>query len=230
MPLDADQFDALTFDCYGTLIDWATGISNALQPILKNHDVEVDDDDLFRLYGRFEKDAESGAYVKYREVLRRVTRRIGDHFGFTPTNAELERFSDSVGRWPPFDDTNEALGRLSEHFRLAVISNVDSDLYHDTARHFTVDFDDVVTGEQVGTYKPDLAPFETAFTRLGVAPNRLLHVAQSVYHDVNPAGRMGISCVWVQRYGERFDPPTPQTAPVRTVPDLSSLADALLDE
>jgi 2-haloacid dehalogenase len=172
---------------------------------------------------------ESGPYRKYREVLRQVVRRFGDHFGFTPTNAELERFSDSVGRWPPFPDTNAALGRLGEHFRLAVVSNVDDDLFHDTARHFTVDFDEVITGEQVGTYKPDLAPFEAAFTRLGVPPNRLLHVAQSVYHDVNPAGRMGISCVWVQRYGERFDPPAPQTDPVLTVPNLATLADALLD-
>jgi 2-haloacid dehalogenase len=229
MALDAASFDALTFDCYGTLIDWATGISRALQPILHNHDVEVEDDELFRLYGRFEKDVESGEYVRYREVLRRVGRRLGTHFGFTPTNAELERFADSVGRWPVFGDTNTALGRLGEHFRLAVVSNVDDDLFHDTARHFTITFDEVVTGEQMGAYKPDLAPFETAFTRLGVPPNRLLHVARSVYHDVNPSGRMGISCAWVQRYDERFDPPTPQTDPVLTVSDLSSLADALLD-
>jgi len=229
MSLDADQYDALSFDCYGTLIDWAAGISRALQPILRNHDVEVADDELFRLYGQFEKDVESGEYVQYREVLRQTARRLGNHLGFTPTNAELERFSDSVGRWPLFNDTNEALGRLSEEVRLAVVSNVDNDLFHDTARHFTVEFDEVITSEQVGTYKPDLSPFETAFTRLGVPPNRLLHVAQSVYHDVNPAGRMGISCVWVQRYGTRFDPPTPQTDPVLTVPDLATLADALLD-
>jgi len=229
MPLSADQFDALTFDCYGTLIDWATGISRALQPILQKHAVDVTDDELFRLYARFEKDVESGAYVKYREVLRQVVRRFGNQFGFTPTNAELERFSDSVGDWPPFHDTNEALRRLSDEFRVAVVSNVDDDLFHDTARHFTVEFDDVITAEQVGTYKPDLAPFETAFTRLGVPPNRLLHVAQSVYHDVNPAGRIGISCVWVQRYEEPFDPPTPQTDPVFAVPDLSSLADTLLN-
>jgi 2-haloacid dehalogenase len=229
MPLDSDQYDALTFDCYGTLIDWATGISRALQPMLEKHDVTVADDELFRLYVQFETDVESGGYVQYREVLRQTARRLGNHLGFTPTNAELERFSDSVGRWPPFADTNDALGRLSEEFRLAVVSNVDNDLFHETARHFTVEFDEVITGEQVGTYKPDLAPFEAAFTRLGVPPNRLLHVAQSVYHDVNPAGRIGISCVWVQRYGERFDPPAPRTDPVFTVPDLATLADALLD-
>ena len=230
MPLDADAFNVLTFDCYGTLVDWATGISKALQPILRAHEVDVDDDELFRLYGRFERDVEAGEYVPYREVLRRVTRRFGDHFEFTPTNAEVDRFADSVGDWPPFDDTNDALRRLSEHYRLAVVSNVDDDLFRDTARRFRVDFDDAITGEQVRTYKPDLAPFETAFTRLGVPPTRLLHVAQSVYHDVNPAGRLGLSCVWVQRYGERFDPPMPQTDPVLTVPDLSSLADALLNQ
>jgi 2-haloacid dehalogenase len=229
MALDADAFDALTFDCYGTLVDWVDGLTSALQPILQNHDVEVDDEELFRLYGRFEKDVQSGAYVQYREVLRRAGRRLGDHFGFTPTNAELERVADSVGRWPVFGDTNTALGRLGEHFRLAVVSNVDDALFHETARQFTVSFDEVITGEQVGAYKPALAPFEAAFTRLGVPPNRLLHVAQSVYHDLNPAGRLGLSCVWVQRYGTRFDPPAPQTEPAETVPDLESLADCLLE-
>lgn len=224
-----DDFDALTFDCYGTLIDWATGISRALQPILRGHDVRLDDDELFRRYARFERDIESGEYVPYRTVLRRVVRRFGNQYGFTPTNAELERFAGSVGDWPPFDDTNAALGRLDEHFRLAVVSNVDDDLFLETARHLAVDFDEVITGEQVRSYKPRLEPFETAFTQLGVPPNRVLHVAQSVYHDVNPAGRLGLSCAWVQRYNERFDPPTPQTAPVLTVPDLAHLADALLD-
>ncbi len=230
MPLDPDAFDVLTFDCYGTLIDWASGISTALQPILRAHDVEVSDEELFRLYGQFERDVEAGKYVPYREVLRRVTRRFGDRFGFTPTNAEVARFADSVGDWPPFPDTNEALGRLNDAFRLGVISNVDDDLFHDTARHFQIGFDDVITAEQVRAYKPSLEPFETAFTRLGVPPTRHLHVAQSVYHDVNPAGRLGLSCVWVQRYGERFDPPARQTDPVLTVPDLSSLADTLLNK
>jgi len=227
--LDPDSFDVLTFDCYGTLIDWAAGVSAALQPILTAHDVTIEDEKLFRLYGQFEREVESGAYVQYREVLRRVVRRFGDRFGFSPTNAQADRFADSVGNWPPFDDTNDALRQLSAQFRLAVVSNVDDDLFRDTARHFEVGFDDVITGEQVRAYKPALDPFEATFARLGVPPNRLLHVAQSVYHDVNSAGRLGLSCVWVRRYGERFDPPTPQTDPALTVPDLSSLADVLLD-
>jgi 2-haloacid dehalogenase len=227
MPLDPDQYDALTFDCYGTLVDWAAGIASALQPVLHAHDVAIDDEELFRRYGQFERDVEAGDYLPYREVLRRVTRRFGDHFGFAPTNAEVDQFADSVGTWPLFDDTNEALRRFSAHFRLAVVSNVDDDLFHATARHIHVDFDDVITAEQMGTYKPDLDPFEAAFTRLGVPPNRLLHVAQSVYHDITPASRLGLSCAWVQRYDNRFDPPAPQSEPALTVPDLRHLASAL---
>ena len=227
--MSPDQFDAITFDCYGTLVDWAAGIPEALQPLLRAHDVEVDDEELFRLYGRFERDVESGEYVPYREVLRRVVRRFGTHFGVSLTNAEMERFAGSVGRWPLFPDTNAALRRLSAEYRLAIVSNVDDDLFHETARSLDVSFDEVITGEQVGAYKPALAPLEAAFTRLGVPPNRLLHVAQSVYHDINPAGRLGLSSVWVRRYAETFDPPTPRAAPVLTVPDLTTLADTLLD-
>lgn len=227
MELDADHFGAITFDCYGTLIDWATGIPQALQPILRSHDVDIDDDQLFTLYSQFERELERGPYIKYREVLRRVVRRFGDHFGFTPTNAEIERFAGSIGKWPPFPDTNEALQVLSEDFRLAIVSNVDDDLFADTARRLSISFDEVITGEQVQAYKPSLEPFETAFTRLGVPPNRLLHVAQSVYHDINPAGRLGLSCVWVDRYDGRFDSSPGTGDPLLTVPDLSTLVEAL---
>lgn len=229
MSLDPDAFDALTFDCYGTLVDWVHGISGALHPILQNHEVDIEDDELFALYGRFERDIESGEYVPYREVLRRVVRRFGTHFGFTPTNAEVERFADSVGDWFLFRDTNEALQQLSDSFRLAVVSNVDDDLFRDTARQFHIRFDDMITGEQVQAYKPRLEPFEEAFTRLGVPPNRVLHVAQSVYHDVNPTARLGLSCVQVRRYGGRFAE-EPEGSPVLTVPDLQTLAASFDDD
>jgi 2-haloacid dehalogenase len=230
MALDPDQYDVLTFDCYGTLIDWARGISGALQPILEAHEVDVDDDRLFERYGEFEADVEAGDYVPYREVLRRVVRRLGTHYDFTPTNAQVERFAESVGTWPPFSDTSDALRRLSDQYRLAILSNVDDDLFRATSQHFPVTFDEVITAEQVGAYKPRLEPFETAFTRLGVPPNRLLHVAQSVYHDIDPAGRLGLSCVWVRRYGDRFGAPTPSVEPTHVVPTLSDLADILLSD
>ncbi|PSQ95310.1 MAG: haloacid dehalogenase type II [Bacteroidetes bacterium SW_9_63_38] len=228
MSLDAADYDAITFDCYGTLIDWRRGITQVLRPILENHDVSVDEDTLFEQYLAFEADVEGGDYVPYREVLRRVTRRLGTHFDFTPTNADAERLADSVSTWPPFADTNDGLRRLQEDFRLAVVSNVDDDLFEETARHFSVSFDTVVTGEQVGRSKPALDPLATAFSRLGAPPNRVLHVAQSVYHDLNPAGRLGLACVWVRRYDGRFTDAEPRTAPAATVPDLATLADMLL--
>jgi 2-haloacid dehalogenase len=227
-PFGADRYDALTFDCYGTLVDWVRGVTAALRPVLDRNEVGAEGDALFSLYLRFEKEVESGPHVPYREVLRRVLRRIGTHHGFTPSNADLDTFAGSVGRWPPFPDTNEALDRLSAHFRLAVVSNVDDDLFYETARHFDVEFDAVVTGEGVGAYKPALEPFEHAMNELGVAPNRLLHVAQSVYHDVNPAGRLGLDCARVRRYGGRFDASPPSTSPVIEVPNLGDLAAALL--
>lgn len=230
MALNAADYDALTFDCYGTLIDWALGISQVVQPILRTHDIDIGDDRLFELYLEAEADIEAGDYVPYRTVLRQSVRRLGTRLDLTLTNAEAERVADSVGKWPPFPDTNDALRQLAEDFRIAVVSNVDDDLFHETARHFTVSFDEVITGEQVGAYKPDLAPFETAFTRLGVPPNRVLHVAQSAYHDINPAGRLGIDCVWVQRYGDRFDTPAPATDPILTVSNLSLLANKVRSE
>lgn len=228
MALDVDRYDALTFDCFGTLIDWATGIPNALQPILASHEVDIEDDRLFALYARYEKEIEGATYVKYREVLRRVVQRFGNRFRFSPTNAEMERFARSVGQWPPFSDTNEALTRLRDAFRIAVVSNVDTDLFQESAQHFSVPFDEVILAEHAGAYKPDLAPFEMAFTRIGVPPNRVLHVAQSVYHDVNPAQRLGLSCAWVRRYGDRFDTRSPATEPAFTVSNLTELADTLL--
>jgi len=225
MALDAADYDALTFDCYGTLIDWRRGITQVLQPILQNHGVAVDDEALFMRYLQAEAEIESGEFVPYRDVLRQVVRRLGTYYDVTPTNADAARLADSVGQWPPFTDTNDALRRLQEHVRLAVVSNVDDDLFYETARHFSISFDEVVTGEQVGRYKPALEPFETAFTRLGVPPNRVLHVAQSVHHDLNPAGRLGLSCAWVQRYGTRFTDAEPQMPPAATVPDLTTLAD-----
>lgn len=227
MSFDLADYDAITFDCYGTLIDWHRGVTEVLQPILQSYDIAVDDDALFEQYLQCEAEVESGEFVPYRDALRQVVRRLGTHYDFTPTNADAERLAESVGRWPPFADTNEALGRLQEDFRLAVVSNVDDDLFHETARHFSISFDEVVTGEQVGRYKPALDPFETTFTRLGVPPNRVLHVAQSVYHDLNPASRLGLACAWVQRYGRRFPDPDPRTSPVVTVPDLATLADML---
>ena len=127
--MDFDHFDCLSFDCYGTLIDWETGISGALQPILECHGVEASREDLLELYGRAEAGAETGPYRPYREVLRIVLSEIGAALGFEPSSDELEDFSSSVRNWPSFPDSSEALKALAAQYRLIILSNIDDDLF-----------------------------------------------------------------------------------------------------
>jgi HAD superfamily hydrolase (TIGR01493 family) len=132
--LDFAEFDVLTFDCYGTLIDWETGILDALCPVLAAHGADAGDKELLEAYGRHETEAEAGPYRRYREVLSETLRGIGASFGFEPTEAELDRFSGSVGDWPAFPDSAPALELLKQRFRLAVITNCDDDLFAESQR------------------------------------------------------------------------------------------------
>src|SRR5262249_18860596 len=126
---DPRQKDVLTFDCYGTLIDWETGILKALQPILRSHGVELDDEHALETYAEFEAAVERGPYLTYREVLATCLRNFGERYGFTPSDDELARFSGSVGDWPAFPDSADALAALQRCFRLVVITNMDDDLF-----------------------------------------------------------------------------------------------------
>jgi 2-haloacid dehalogenase len=220
--------EALTFDCYGTLIDWETGILTALRPVLDHHRVTLDDEAVLALYGELEVEIESGPYRRYREVLRGVVAGLGERCGFAPAGSDLDCLVASIGDWPPFPEAVDALRKLSRGFRLAVISNVDDDLFAGTARQLPVAFDPVVTAEQVGSYKPSHRNFEVAVERLGIAREGLLHCAQSVYHDVVPAGELGIRCVWVNRRAGRAGPGA--TAPAEGRPDYEVLGLAALAE
>jgi 2-haloacid dehalogenase len=226
---DANAFDLLSFDCYGTLIDWETGILNALRALLGVAADGVADDALLVLYARFETAAERGAYRPYRDVLARVADDIAAELGVTLAPGSRDRLPDSVGHWQPFPDTVDALHRLSSRFRLAIISNVDDALFAQTAKRLGVTFDEIVTAQQVGAYKPAPRVFETARVRFGVAPGRWLHVAQSLVHDVVPANTLGINSVWVDRRGGRgggaAGVPEGAPRPDLIVPDLATLAD-----
>ena len=127
--LNFDDFAVLTFDCYGTLIDWETGIWEALRPVLTSHNVAMTPDKALELYGQLESEVERGEYREYKVVLRTVLEGFGSRLGFTPTQAELEGFSTSVRNWPPFPDSPGALTALSKRFKLAIVSNVDDDLF-----------------------------------------------------------------------------------------------------
>jgi len=225
--LPFERFDALTFDCYGTLIDWESGILTALRPVLSRHGIEAADTRVLAAYAAEEESAEEGDYRPYRDVLRAVMRGLGGRFGFTPAADEIDCLSASIEAWPPFPDTLEALRLLERRYRLAIVSNIDDDLFSGTARRLEVEFDEVITARQVKSYKPRPAHFETALQRLGLPRDRLLHVAQSLFHDIAPARRLGLSTVWVNRRHDRegfgATPPSEARADLE-VPDLRTLA------
>jgi 2-haloacid dehalogenase len=222
-----DRFTYLTFDCYGTLIDWERGILDALRPLLARHGATLTDDQILELYGDLESAAEAGPYQPYRDVLAAVVDGFGARLGFTPTAAERASLAASVGDWPAFPDTVDALQTLARRYRLAILSNVDDDLFTGSARRLGVDFAAVITAQQVGSYKPDRRNFRAALARLEAPPDRVLHVAQSLFHDIAPAKELGLTTVWVNRRHDRpgFGATPPATAqPDLEVPDLRTLA------
>ncbi len=222
-----DGFTHLTFDCYGTLIDWETGILTVLRSVLERHGRAAEDDVLLRLYARYEAEEESGNYRPYRDVLRGVMKGVAETLAFEPTDADLDTLPDSVGRWPPFADTVAALKRLKTRFKLVILSNIDDAMFAETNRLLKVEFHDIVTAQQVGNYKPSHANFEYTLARLRVPRVQVLHVAQSIFHDHVPAKTLGFKTVWINR--ESRCPrsgvaPLAHAEPDLEVPDLKRLA------
>lgn len=201
--LDFSRFELLTFDCYGTLINWEEGILRCLHRILAAHGKDTDDATILQLYGEFEAHAEQGEYHRYREVLQSVVRQFGAQLGFSPTDQEIRSLPESLQEWKPWPDTVAALRQLQSRFRLAIISNVDDDLFAATRPQLGVEFDQIITAQQADAYKPSFKIFELALSRAGVPAHRILHVAQSVYHDVLPAKSLGLATVWVNRPSAR---------------------------
>ena len=224
---DFSNYDVLSFDCYGTLIDWEGGITAALMPVLAARNIDLSDEDILKLYADAEPRAQQeGEFLMYREVLRRVMREIASALDFEPSPSETDCLADSIKDWMPFPDTVAALRAMKRQYRLAIISNVDDDLFAGSAKRLEVEFDWVITSQQVGSYKPSQANFEFAIEKMGVAPERLLHIAQSVYHDIVPAKAMGLTSVWVNRgagkEGGGATPPA-NAQPDLKVPDLKAL-------
>lgn len=201
--LDFSRFEMLTFDCYGTLINWEAGILPVLHRVLSAHGKDADDGTLLKLYGDFEQRSESDPYITYREVLASVVKQFGDYFGFAPTPEEVSSLANSLSSWKPWPDTVEALRRLKTRFRLAIVSNTDDELFASTRPQLEIPFDEVITAQQARAYKPSLKIFELALGRLGAPAHRVLHVGQSVYHDVVPAQSLGLATVWVNRPSAR---------------------------
>jgi len=225
--MDFNHFECFSFDCYGTLIDWETGILSALRPILETHKVSAGHHTLLELFGKAETEFEAAAYRPYREILKDVLSQIGDVFGFDPSRKELDSFSTSVMNWPAYADSSQALRALAAQYRLIILSNIDDDLFRFSQKLIGVEFDHVFTAQQIGSYKPSRQNFEYLIQHSGAPQHKILHVAQSLFHDIAPAKAMGISTVWVNRrqglVGFGATPPA-EAAPDATVPDLRSLA------
>ncbi len=219
------RWDVVTFDCYGTLIDWEEGIGSALERAARAAGVSIDRQRALELYAAIEPQIQSGPFKPYRQVLDEAAARVAEALGFEPGGPFL---ADSLAAWRPFADTAPALERLSAAgLRLGILSNVDDDLLAATRRRLPVAFELVVTAQQVGSYKPAPGHFQEARRRLTAAAGdgRWLHVAQSLFHDVVPAQRLGVPAAWINRKAEQAPP---EVEPVAEFPELAAFVDWLL--
>jgi 2-haloacid dehalogenase len=223
----------ITFDCYGTLIDWENGMLAALRPLLSRNGRNVPDLQILELYGEIEAGLEAGPYLPYRQVLTQAAQEIGRRVGTAISAEEGSAFAESLTRWEPFIDTVTALQALAKRFRLGIISNVDDDLFAETRKLLApVEFDFVVTAQQMRGYKPSHRNFEEAIRRSGLSKDQILHAGQSLYHDIAPANALGIQNVWVNRPSIRpgSGAARPGTATpgyeVRTLAELTALLGA----
>jgi 2-haloacid dehalogenase len=190
----------ITFDCYGTLIDWEHGMLAALRPLFSRDGDSVSDLQILGLYGEIEADLESGPYLPYRQILSQAAQEIGRRLGIAVSADQGSGFAESLTRWKPFIDTVPALQLLAKRFRLGIISNVDDDLFAETRKKLTpIEFDFVITAQQMQSYKPAHGNFEEAIRRSGLKKEQVLHAGQSLYHDIAPANALGIRNVWVNR-------------------------------
>jgi 2-haloacid dehalogenase/putative hydrolase of the HAD superfamily len=214
------EFDLITFDCYGTLIDWEGGIIRAFQSEALKDELNFDPADIISAYMIEEPSVEAERYRPYREVLAEVARRAAARLGWEIDPGRASFLAASLSDWLPFPDTNPALERLAERYRLGILSNVDDDLIAGTLRHFAVKFDLIVTAEQVKSYKPAPAHFREALAR--ARGSRLLHAAQSYFHDVAPALELGIPVAWInrKREGRPGPPPTYELSSLEELADL----------
>jgi 2-haloacid dehalogenase len=225
--LDFARFDALTFDCYGTLIDWERGIADALQAVCRRHGVERTEAELLALFAETEAPIQRGPFRSYREVLDETMRQLAVRLDVPAGPDDVRALSSSLAAWPPFDDTVAALRSLARRYRLGILSNVDDDLFAGSAAQLGVAFDWVVTAQQVRSYKPARANFHFLLRRMGLPWERVLHVAQSRFHDVAPARSLGLATVWVNRRAGRTGggaTPAADATPDLEVPDLATLA------
>jgi 2-haloacid dehalogenase len=197
------DFSTLTFDCYGTLIDWETGISEALGPWLERAGVSLGRDRVLEAFGELESAQQAATpALRYPELLAEVHRGLAERFGIASDPKAAEQFGASVGSWPAFPDSAGALAYLKRHYRLVILSNVDRASFARSNAKLGVTFDAICTAEDIGAYKPDQRNFEYLLSHLaerGIDKEEILHTAESLHHDHIPARRIGLATCWIHR-------------------------------
>ena len=229
------DFRVLTFDCYGTLIDWESGIHNGLLPLLHKGDITLGRDAVLETFARHESAQEAATPgMIYSDVLAEVHRQLAAHWGIAATEADHRRFGASVPDWPAFDDSVEALHYLKQHYKLVILSNVDRASFSGSNRRLGVVFDAIYTAQDIGSYKPSPANFEFMLDRLdalGHGKHDILHTAQSLFHDHAPAKKFGLTSAWIDRrhnqegWGATMQPPEGAAYDFR-FPSLAAMAEA----
>jgi 2-haloacid dehalogenase len=222
--MDFSSVELITFDCYGTLIDWESGMLAALRSLFPNHS-HATDEQLLAMYGEIEARLEAGPYLSYRTVLSRTAEEIGSRLGVELSAEQGQQFVESLKRWPPFSDSVESLKTLAKRYRLGIISNTDDDLFAASQKLLQAPFAMIVTAQQVQSYKPSLRNFEEAMKRGGVPKENILHAGQSIYHDIAPANILGLKNVWVNRRFGKQGPGATVAGDARPGLEVRSLAE-----
>ncbi len=197
------DFKVLTFDCYGTLIDWESGITNALRPLLARCGKTLSRDEVLATFARHEAAQESETpSMIYSELLGAVHSRMASEWGIEPSSEESKAFGSSVPDWPAFADSSAALQYLKNHYKLAILSNVDRESFKRSNTRLQVKFDYVFTAQDIGSYEPNLYNFEYMIEKLreaGYRQDEILHTAESLFHDHLPANQAGLASAWIYR-------------------------------
>jgi 2-haloacid dehalogenase/putative hydrolase of the HAD superfamily len=214
----------VTFDVYGTLIDWETGIWDAFSAEAQRDGFTIEREEIIPMFNEISREIESGSYELYAEVLRRTVVEIAKRLGWPLEPSRSGFLPDSVQRWVPFKETRPTLEKIAKTYNAGLISNVDDKLLGQTRRHIGLDFDIVVTAQQVRSYKPDPAHFNECARRIG-GKKGWVHVASSYYHDVEPCVKAKIPVIWVNRHKETLD--AGQRKPTAEVPNLREAAKLL---
>jgi 2-haloalkanoic acid dehalogenase type II len=229
------DYDVLSFDCYGTLINWESGLYAAFAPLLTRAGVSLMRDAVLEVFAQHESAQQAATpNLLYSDLLAEVHGQVAEAWGVARDRNEDARFGNSIGDWPAFPDTAAALQYLKQHYRLIILSNVDRQSFSASNARLGVTFDAIYTAQDIGSYKPDRRNFIYLIDRLaeqGIRQDRLLHVAQSLFHDHVTANALGLASAWIDRRGDAggSGATAPVTIPVRydyRFPTLGSFADA----